>query len=112
MRQEFVCHVSHELRTPLAAIKAVVETLQDGAVDDKEVAKDFETRADNEVDRMVQMVAELTELSRIVAGRAELRLKPVNLNLLVEEVVAPLTSQAERQQVALSVELQTDLPFI
>jgi two-component system phosphate regulon sensor histidine kinase PhoR len=112
MRQEFVGNVSHELRTPLAAIKAVVETLQDGAIDDKEAAEDFLNRADSEIDRMTQMIAELTELSRIEVGRAELRLKPVNLNLLIEEVLTRLNPQAERQNVALLAALQADLPII
>ena len=41
MRRELVGNISHELRTPIAGIKAMVETLQDGAIDDKEAARDF-----------------------------------------------------------------------
>lgn len=112
MRREFVGNVSHELRSPLAAIKAIVETLEDGAIDDKEKARDFLTRVHGEVDRMTQMVAELTELSRIETGRAEVKREPVNFNLLIEEVVARLKPQAERQEVALSTELHPDLPAV
>jgi len=112
MRREFVGNISHELRTPLASLKAMVETLKDGAIDDREAAKDFLTRADSEVDQMTQMVTELTELSRIETGKAELRLEPVNLNLLVEEVITRLNPQAERQKVALLTALQADLPLI
>ncbi len=49
----------------------MVETLKDSAIDDKEAAMDFLTRIDGEVDRLTQMVSELTELSRIETGRAE-----------------------------------------
>jgi len=65
MRRELVGNISHELRTPIAGIKAMVETLGGGAIDDKEAAMDFLTRIDSEVDRLTQMVSELTELSRI-----------------------------------------------
>jgi two-component system phosphate regulon sensor histidine kinase PhoR len=110
MRREFVGNISHELRTPLAAIKAIVETLQGGAINDKEAAMDFLNRLDVEVDGMTQIVAELIELSRIETGRIKLKLEPVNLNLLIEEVIAKLSPQAERQQVSLLTELSSDLP--
>jgi two-component system phosphate regulon sensor histidine kinase PhoR len=112
MRREFVGNVSHELRTPLAAIKAIVDTLRDGAMDDKKTAVNFLNRLDAEVDGMTQMVAELTELSRIETGRIKLKLEPVNINSLIEEVAARLSPQAERQHVSLSTELAPDLPIV
>jgi two-component system phosphate regulon sensor histidine kinase PhoR len=110
MRREFVGNVSHELRTPLTAIKAIVDTLRDGAINDKKAAMNFLNRLDAEVDGMTQMVAELTELSRIETGRIKLKLEAVNINSLIEEVTARLSPQAERQQVSLSMELSSDLP--
>jgi two-component system phosphate regulon sensor histidine kinase PhoR len=112
MRRELIGNISHELRTPLAGIKAMVETLREGAIDDKEAAKDFLTRIDGEVDHLTQMVSELTELSRIETGHAELRMSPVNLNLLVEEVVTQLNPLAQRQQVTITTDLATDLPIV
>ncbi|MBI4304348.1 MAG: HAMP domain-containing protein [Chloroflexi bacterium] len=105
MRREFVANLSHELRTPLAAIKAVVETLQDGAIDDKKTALEFLARVDSEVERMTQMVRELTELSRIEMGRAELRLEPMEVNSLIAEIISRFSPQAERQGLALSAKL-------
>jgi two-component system phosphate regulon sensor histidine kinase PhoR len=112
MRREFIGNISHELRTPLASIKAIVDTLRDGAIDDKEAAVNFLNRLDVEVDRMTQMVAELTELSRIETGRIKLKLESVNINSLIEEVATRLNHQAERQQVSLSTKLSSDLPLI
>ena len=112
MRRELVGNVSHELRTPLAAIKAMVETLQNGAVSDKEVAADFLARIDAEVDKMAHMVGELTELSRIETGQARLNLEPTNINQLVAEVTSRLMPQAERQQVALLTKLSPELPLV
>jgi two-component system phosphate regulon sensor histidine kinase PhoR len=112
MRRELVGNISHELRTPIAGIKAMVETLRSGAMDDEEAAIYFLTRIENEVDHLTQMVAELTELSRIETGRAELKMSPLNLNLLVEEAVAQLNTLAQRQQVTIATDLTPDLQII
>jgi two-component system phosphate regulon sensor histidine kinase PhoR len=109
-RRELIGNISHEFRTPLAGIKAMVETLSGGAADDKKTARDFLTRIDSEVDRLTQLVAELTELSRIETGKAELKLEPVNLNQLADEVIAQLSPQAERQKLTITRELAADLP--
>ena len=108
-RRELIGNISHEFRTPLAGIKAMVETLRDGAVDDKKVARDFLTRMDDEVERLTQIVAELTEFSRIETGKAELSLEPVNLNLLIEEVIIQLSHQVERQQLSVDKKFAADL---
>ena len=108
-RRELIGNISHEFRTPLAGIKAMVETLRDGAVDDKKVARDFLTRMDDEVERLTQIVAELTEFSRIETGKAELSLEPVNLNLLIEEVIIQLNHQVERQQLSVDKKFAADL---
>ena len=69
VRRDFVSNISHELRTPLASLKALTETLQDGALEDHEAAKRFLVRIEAEVDALTQMAAELLELSRIESGR-------------------------------------------
>jgi two-component system phosphate regulon sensor histidine kinase PhoR len=112
MRREFVGNISHELRTPLASIKAVVETLQDGAIEDKSVVADFLEEVNAEVDSMTQMINELIELSRIETGKSTFKFEPVNLNLFVQETVNRFLPQAERKQIALLTELQPDLPDV
>jgi two-component system phosphate regulon sensor histidine kinase PhoR len=61
---------------------------------------------------MVQMVAELTELSRIETGKAELKIELLKLNTLVEEVISELQPQVERQNLTLETTLAGDLPAI
>jgi two-component system phosphate regulon sensor histidine kinase PhoR len=112
MRREFIGNVSHELRTPLAGIKAIVETLQEGALDDKEVAREFLSKVDYEVDVLTQMVNELIELSRIETGKVQLHLEMTDLNILIQEVISRLSPQAERKQITLSKDLQAGLPQI
>jgi two-component system phosphate regulon sensor histidine kinase PhoR len=111
MRRELVGNISHELRTPIAGIKAMVETLKEGAIDDKLASADFLSRIGGEVDRLTQMVAELTELSRIETGKAELRMVPTDLNLVVKEVVAQMNPLAEKQRVTIVMDLVV-LPLV
>jgi two-component system phosphate regulon sensor histidine kinase PhoR len=111
-RRELIGNISHEFRTPLAGIKAMAETLRNGTIDDKEAAKDFLVRIDDEVERLTQIVAELTELSRIETGQVELRLEPVDLNQIIEEIIIQLSPQVERQQLSIDKELTTDMPSV
>jgi two-component system phosphate regulon sensor histidine kinase PhoR len=112
VRRDFVANVSHELRTPLAAVKSVIETLQAGALEEPEMARDFLERADNEVDRMVRMVEELLELSRIESGEAPMEERSVDVGLVVADAVTRLESQAHKQGLRLSLELPHDLPLV
>jgi two-component system phosphate regulon sensor histidine kinase PhoR len=58
VRRDFISNISHELRTPLASLHAVVETLQDGALDDPPAAQRFLRRAEGEVDALTHIVEE------------------------------------------------------
>lgn len=109
-RRDFVANISHELLTPLASIKAVVETLRDGALEDKAAAANFLSRIETEVDYLAKLVKELLELSFLETGRAELKLAPLDVPQAVEEVVARLRPQIERKGLALQVAFPPDLP--
>jgi two-component system, OmpR family, phosphate regulon sensor histidine kinase PhoR len=110
IRRQFVGNISHELRTPLAGIKAVVETLQDGAIDDRRTALDFLERINHEVDNLTQIVNELIQLSRLETGKVELKLEPLDLNLLVRQIIDHLAPQAERKSITLVGDLFEDIP--
>ena len=65
----------------------MVETLEDGAMDDQNVAVDFLQRINKDVDRMSGIVSDLLELSHLESGFVPLNLAPVDIRPLVEEVV-------------------------
>src|SRR5947209_19510227 len=94
-RREFVANVSHELRTPVAALKALVETLEGGAMDDPEVGPDFLRRMHVEVDGLAQLVTELLELARVEAGKLDLEVAPCEAGELVREAVERARPYAE-----------------
>jgi two-component system phosphate regulon sensor histidine kinase PhoR len=112
MRRDFISNLSHELRTPLASLRAVVETLQDGALADPPAAERFLRRAENEVNTMTQMVEELTELSQIESGQVRLRLVPVAVDRLIDVPLERLRSQAEHAGAQLSVEIAAGTPWV
>ncbi|HEY8718888.1 HAMP domain-containing sensor histidine kinase [Pengzhenrongella sp.] len=84
-RRELVAWVSHDLRTPLAGIRAMAEALEDGLADDP---ARYRAQMRTEVDRMVRMVDDLFELSRIHAGSLQLTPQTVALGDLVSEAIA------------------------
>jgi two-component system phosphate regulon sensor histidine kinase PhoR len=112
VRRDFISNISHELRTPLASLKALVDTLRDGALEDPPAAQRFLDRMDTEVDALTQMVRELLELSRIESGRVPFRLSPVAVADVVLPPVERLRPQAERFVLRLAVDLSPDLPLV
>ncbi len=110
MRRDFISNLSHELRSPLAALQILVETLQDGALDDPPAAERFLAQAEAEVNTMTQMVEELTELSQIESGQVRLRLAPVMVSELIDGPLERLRPQVEAGGLTLRVELPPDLP--
>jgi two-component system phosphate regulon sensor histidine kinase PhoR len=112
IRRDFISNISHELRTPLASLRAVVETLQDGAMDDPPAAKRFLERADVEVDTLTQMVEELLELSRIESGQVPLKLMGTAVPDLFFDPMERLHPQAERADVELVLNLPAGLPLV
>src|SRR5579871_2774573 len=68
VRRDFVANVSHELRTPVAALKALVDTLTGGALEDAEAGREFLSHMQRETDHLAELVEDLLDLSRVEAG--------------------------------------------
>lgn len=100
-RREFVANVSHELRTPLAAVKAAVETLQNGALQEPDMAAEFIDRANKNVDRMTWMVEELLDLSRLESGETALNLESVSMRNLIDDGIEAHQELAHTKKVRL-----------
>lgn len=112
VRRDFISNVSHELRTPLASLKALTETLQEGALEDPPAARRFLQKMESEIDNMTQLVRELLELSRIESGKVPFNLKPVQPNDLVSRAVERMQLQAERAGLTLRLECSEGLPNV
>jgi signal transduction histidine kinase len=97
-RRELVSWVAHDLRTPLAGLRAMTEALEDGIAEDP---GRYFRQMRTEVDRMVTMVDDLFELSRIHAGVLQLNQQPMALRDVVSEVLAGADPVARAAEVRL-----------
>ena len=86
-RRDFVSNVSHELRTPLTSMRSYLEALIDGAWQDPEIAPKFLQVTQEETDRMIRMISDLLNLSRMDSGNSTLDLEYVNINRLFSHVL-------------------------
>lgn len=102
---EFVSSVSHEMKTPLAGIKAYVELLADGEVEDPETQQEFLRTIAAQVERLQRLVENLLNLARIEAGVIQVRKQAHSLNEILEEAFRVVQPAAETKQILLEVEL-------
>ena len=111
-QKEFVSNVSHELRNPMASIKAMVETLESGAVKDPQVALDFLGRMRGDVDRINGLVNDLLELSRMESGQFTIETEPIALIPVVQGVEKQFSAAATAQDVQLVNKIKNNLPLV
>jgi two-component system phosphate regulon sensor histidine kinase PhoR len=110
VRRDFISNISHELRTPLASLKALSETLQNGALSDPEAGPRFLEQMVTEVDALTQMTQELLDLSRIESGQVELNLASISPKGLLISASERMKLQVERAGLSMRVECPDDLP--
>jgi len=109
VRRDFISNVSHELRTPLASLKALTETLSDGALEDPKAARRFLGRIEIEVDALTQMATELLELTRIESGQVPLELKAVAAQKILDSSADRMRAQAVRAGLLLRAEVPASM---
>jgi two-component system, OmpR family, sensor histidine kinase BaeS len=102
-KKAFIADVTHELRTPLTVIKGTIETLEDGALDDREGRGPLLTSMQRETDRLIRLVNELLVLTRADAGSLQLEICPMDLLELARERCELLIKLATRHAVDLKV---------
>jgi signal transduction histidine kinase/ActR/RegA family two-component response regulator len=104
MRSLFLSHVSHELRTPLTSIKGFVENMLGGLAGPLlEKQREYVTRLGVNTDRMIRMIADLLDRTRIETGKIELSPAEVDVRKCIEEVVEQLRPLAVAQRQRLDV---------
>lgn len=111
LKDEFVSLASHELRTPMTAIKGSISTILEGyAGEISNESREFLTSAYNENDRLIRLVNNLLNISRIEAGRFIFNVQKVNIDGAISEVVKNLQMAAKEKSFFLKYERLTDLP--
>ncbi|WP_038536658.1 two-component system histidine kinase PnpS [Neobacillus sp.] len=103
MRKDFVANVSHELKTPVTSIKGFTETLLDGAMNDKKTLEAFLSIIQKESDRLQSLIQDLLDLSKIEQQGFKLSIVPLNIYILLDEVVALLQGKAQPKEINLEL---------
>jgi len=112
MRTEFIANVSHELRTPLTSIKGFLETLMDGALEDRDTAVRFLSIISAETERMTGLIGDLFSLSNIESGKIVPAKEPVRMQDIVEKVFAVFSRAAGEKGIELVSRISPDFPVI
>jgi signal transduction histidine kinase/CheY-like chemotaxis protein len=104
MKTEFVSLVSHELRTPLTSIKGYTELVLDGdAGEINEEAQEYLGIVFSNAERLVALVNDLLDLSRIESGRIQIKSEPVDLNEIIQTVVVSMQQKIKEKGQSLEV---------
>ena len=111
-RRQLVAWVSHDLRTPLAGIRAMVEALEDGVVDDPETVARYYRTMGRETDRLAGLVDDLFELSRIQAGALNLDLEQIALDELISDAVAGVSVAAGAKGIDVRGQVASPTPVV
>lgn len=101
MRKEFVANVSHELRTPMTSIKGFVETILNGKVNDAALVERFLTIVKGETDRMITLINDLLDLTKIESSKQKIIFEEVNIRSVFADTITVLENKANEKGITL-----------
>jgi len=112
MKNEFMSNVSHELRTPITSIKSYVDTLcHHGEKLDPEIHREFLQIIDTEADRLMHLVNDVLELSRIEEADRDFEMIPLDIQRACETAIRSLNLMARDKGIELELVSKGDLPL-
>jgi len=110
-RKDFLGNVSHELKTPLFTVQGYIETLLDGAMDDKNVRKKYLQRANKGVDRLIYIVKDLDLITKLEVGDLNLEHEDFDIIELINSVFDLLEMKALKKKLALTFDMDYSEPI-
>ena len=110
-RKEFLMNLAHELRTPIFSVQGYVDTLLGGALEDKEVNRKFLNNASKSIDRLVRLVDDLDEISKLESGKIPVIQESFVIQDLIRDVYEELSLKAKEKDVQLSFKKGTERPM-
>lgn len=111
-RREFLGNVSHELKTPIQSIQGYIHTLLDGALEDKKVNRTFLKKANKGVDRLVDLVDDLTSISEFESKEIQLDITQFDIETLVHEVFEITEQMAKEKKISFGLKQGSENSFV
>jgi two-component system phosphate regulon sensor histidine kinase PhoR len=110
-RKEFLQNLSHEFKTPIFAIQGYVDTLLDGALKNPDVSERFLQNAAKNVERMVTLINDLDEISRLESGEQPLYKESFIIQDAIKEVYQTLEIRLQQKNIAASIKKGCEQPI-
>lgn len=111
-RKEFLQNLSHEFKTPVFAIQGYVDTLLDGAIDNAAVNKKFLENANRNIERLVSLLNELDEISKLESGEQALHKSNFIIQHAIKEVYDSLSIEAAKRNIHCSIKKGCEQPVM
>ena len=110
-RKDFLGNVSHELKTPLFTVQGYIETLLDGALNDKNVRKKYLQRAKKGVERLIYIVKDLDLITKLEVGELNLEQEDFDIIELIQSVFDLLEMKASKKKLTLAFDMDYEEPI-
>lgn len=111
-RKDFLGNVSHELKTPLFTVQGYLETLLDGAIENKSVRKKYLHRANKAVDRLIYIVKDLDLITKLEAGELNVKLENFDIIELLKGQFELLEMKAAKKKISLTFDMDYNTPIL
>ena len=108
VRTDFVANVSHELKTPLTSIRGFVETLENGAIDNPEMAHKFLRIIMLETERLTRLINDILSISKLESGNDEVSIERLRLDKMAYDVADMLSIHAGEKEVTINCHLNKE----
>lgn len=113
MKTEFISTVSHELRTPLTSIKGYVDLILDGEAGEiNEIQSEFLEIVKQNNDRLVELINDLLDVSRMESGRVKMEKEPLWLPEIIREAVVSIENLAKNKDMSITLDIPEGLPLV
>jgi signal transduction histidine kinase len=109
MRRDLIAWVSHDLQTPLASMRAILEAVSDGVVDDPETVKRYLNTAQRDVRNLSALIDDLFQMAQLDAGGFPLNKDRSSLSDLVSDTLESFTELAKQQEIILEGNVDPDV---
>lgn len=110
-RKEFLQNLSHEFKTPVFAIQGYVDTLLNGALEQQDVNRKFLENASRNIDRLVNLISDLDEISSLESGEQELQKSTFVIQDLIREVFETLSIKAANKNATCAIKKGCEAPI-
>jgi len=109
LRRDLIAWVSHDLQTPLTSMRAILEALSDGVVEDPETVKRYLNTAQRDVRSLSSLIDDLFQMAQLDAGGFPLNSASASLSDLISDTLESFTELAKQQEISLEGNVDSDV---